>query len=336
MVTLYVSREDGMLGKRDKALCYKKERTGSGETFPTRLIDDVVILGNASISTPAIHLMLDNNIPLHFIDGKGQYKGSLTSGRGRGYVLRHLQMDAALDKDASLEIARSFVWGKLKNQLTTLRRALNRNHAGDAVLRVCEDIKTMSKHLPYCKDIDAVRGIEGYAAAAYFSVFGHLLRDPWIFQGRNRRPPRDPINAMLSFGYTLLLSHVTSAVTIAGLDPCIGFLHPEYRGRPSMALDLMEEYRSQIVDRLVLSIANQMILKKDNFLPIEDGGVYMDSETRKIFLRCYLNRVNESTKNKITGQVLTYRNHIFASACYFVSSLRHREKYLPFEASDHG
>ena len=337
MATLYISREDGMLGKQGEALCYKKGRTGAGEAFPARLIDDVVIFGYGSVSTPAIHLMLDNNIPLHFIDEKGLYKGCITSGRGRGYAIKRLQMNAALDRDMSAGIARSLIKSKLNNQLATLRRWLNRNRADDiALYHACEDLKKILNYLPACEDIDTIRGVEGAGAAVYFSVFGRLLRNPWFFRGRNKRPPKDPVNAMLSFGYTLLLAHVTSAVAIAGLDPCVGFIHPEFRGRPSMALDLMEEYRSQVIDRLVLSITNQMLLKTENFLPTKEGGVYMDGEARKTFLNCYLKRMNERVKNKTTGSVSTYRNHIFASACYLVSHLRTGKEYLPFEPSDHG
>jgi CRISPR-associated protein Cas1 len=184
-----------------------------------------------------------------------------------------------------------------------------------------------------CDELDIIRGYEGSAAALYFSVFGRLLRNPWHFNGRNRRPPRDPINAMLSFGYTLLLSHVTSAAVTAGLDPCVGFLHPEYRGRPSMALDLMEEYRSQVIDRLVISIANQMILKPEHFSRTDDGGVFIDAEARKNFIRRFSGRLDEEVRDETTGEVSTFRNHIFTSAQRFAASLRTGTEYRPFKAS---
>jgi CRISPR-associated protein Cas1 len=336
MVALYISQDDGILGRRGDTLFYKKGRAGPGETVPLHTIDDVVILGRGSVSTPALHMMMENNIPVHFIDSGGRYKGSVTSGRGRGYAIRKLQMDAASDETAVLEVARSIVSGKLRNQLKCLLRARNRGRSADSALRnACERLKHISGKLIHCSDTGSVRGYEGEAAAIYFSVFGRLLRRPWFFSGRNRRPPKDPINAMLSFGYTLLLSHVTSAIVIAGLDPCVGFLHPEHRGRSSLALDIMEEYRSQVVDRLVISIANQMLLIPENFAPAEGGGVFMDPDSRKNFVKYFLGRLNTRVRNEQNGNTSTFRNHIFASAAAFVSALRTGSEYFPFQIDNH-
>jgi CRISPR-associated protein Cas1 len=187
-----------------------------------------------------------------------------------------------------------------------------------------------------CRNIESARGHEGLSAAIYFFVFGRLLRGPWIFRDRNRRPPRDPVNAMLSFGYTLLLSHVTSAVITAGLDPCVGFLHPEYRGRPSLALDLMEEFRSQVVDRLVLALVNQGIMKPENFSKAEDGGVYMDTETIRLFMKYYAKRLDVQVTDERNGNTSTFRNHIFASAAAFAASLKAGSDYVSFKLFDHG
>jgi CRISPR-associated protein Cas1 len=192
-------------------------------------------------------------------------------------------------------------------------------------------LKGLPALLGGCRNIESVRGVEGISAAVYFSVFERLLKAPWFFHGRNRRPPRDPVNAMLSFGYTLLLSHVTSAVITVGLDPCVGFLHPEYRGRPSMALDLMEEFRSQVVDRFVIAVANQGILSPENFTKTENDGVLMDTSARKIFMKHYLNRIDERVTNERNGNTTSFRNHIFASASAFVSSLRTGSDYIPFQ-----
>jgi CRISPR-associated protein Cas1 len=333
MVTLYVSHEDGILGRRGDALFYKKGRVGDGETIPTHLIDDVVILGNGAVSTPAIHFMMDNDIPLHFVDSGGRYKGSSTSGRSRGYSIKRLQFNAACSDEATLRIARPIVSGKIVNQLKTLRRARSRRGKDAALSQACEDLRELPAMAAVCSDIDTLRGMEGFSAAVYFSVFGRIIRPQWFFHGRNRRPPRDPVNAMLSFGYTLLLGHVTSAAVTAGLDPCVGFLHPEHRGRPSMALDLMEEFRAQVTDRLVIAIANQMLLKPENFTQTDDGGVSMDVDTKKIFIRLYLERLNERVKNENSGNTSSFRNHIFASAASFVASLRSGNDYVPFSIS---
>jgi CRISPR-associated protein Cas1 len=310
------------------------DRASRGESIPAHIVDDVVVIGMGAVTTPALHMMMENNIPVHFIDSEGRYKGSVTSGRGRGYGIRRLQMNAAADEAAASHIARSIVSGKLKNQIKTLMRARNRGRLSDAVLKnACEELKYIHAELTKCSEMDKIRGYEGASAAVYFSVFGRLLRSPWFFHGRNRRPPKDPINAMLSFGYTLLLGHVTTAAVIAGLDPCVGFLHPEYRGRPSLALDLMEEYRSQVIDRLVVSIANQMLLNPKDFTPAEGGGVLMDSAARKSFIKACSERVNSSVRDERTGNSSTFRNHIASSAAALVSALRTGDEYFPFHAS---
>jgi CRISPR-associated protein Cas1 len=337
LVTLYISHDDGILGTRGEALTYKKDRKGRGESIPAYVVDDVVVIGNGAVTTPALHMMMEKNIPVHFIDSGGRYKGSVTSGRGRGYGIRRLQMNAAADGPAAVRIARSIVSGKLKNQIKTLSRARNRGRLADAALKdACVELKFIYGELPGCSDVDRIRGYEGASAAVYFSVFDRLLRSPWVFRGRNRRPPKDPVNAMLSFGYTLLLGHVTTAAVIAGLDPCVGFLHPEYRGRPSLALDLMEEYRSQVIDRLVISIANQMLIKPENFTPADNGGVLMDAESRKFFIKACSDRLNSSVRDERTGNSSTFRNHIAASAAALVSSLRTGREYFPFQIDSHG
>jgi CRISPR-associated protein Cas1 len=178
--------------------------------------------------------------------------------------------------------------------------------------------------------MEDLRGVEGAGAMKYFGAFSGVLQPPWFFHDRTRRPPRDPFNAMLSFGYTLLLSSVTTAVVIAGLDPCVGFIHPEYRGRPSLALDMMEEFRSPIVDRMVIASCNQGFFKIEDFAPEEDGGIRMNGAAKKLFLKLYGERLRTSVKNDGTGQRSDYENHIRMQAAMLVKSLRDQGEYLPF------
>lgn len=330
MVTLYLSHDNGMLGKKAQSLFYCPARGAAAESVPIHLVDDVVVLGRGSVSTPALHLLMDENVPVHFIDGSGQYKGSLTSGRGRGYAIRRLQFEAAFDGKRALEIGRYIVAGKLMNQRKTLLRVRNRRLKGDiAIAEVCENLSFLAVQALDCMNIDELRGLEGIGAAAYFSVFGKTLLAPWTFRTRTRRPPKDPVNALLSFGYTLLLSHVVSAVSIAGLDPCVGFLHPEYRGRPALALDLMEEFRSPVVDRLIIGILNQAIMNTAHFSHTECGGIHMSKEAKGIFLRQYRKRLDTSVRNELTEQTATFRTHIALQAGAFLSALREGTAYRP-------
>nr|WP_321500800.1 CRISPR-associated endonuclease Cas1 [uncultured Dethiosulfovibrio sp.] len=332
MVTLYITHDKGILGKNGGALSFREVRGGKEELIPPHLVDDVVLMGRGSISTSAIHLLMEQNIPVHFIDGSGHYKGSLTSGRGRGYAIKRLQFDAAQDEEKSLIIARKVVSGKLLNQRATLLRVLYRHRPGDPPLtRVCHKLVALAGVALQSWDMEELRGIEGYGAAEYFSVFGRALLPPWEFSQRNRRPPKDPVNALLSFGYTLLLGRVTSAVTIAGLDPCVGFLHPEYRGRPSLALDLMEEFRSPVVDRMIISLLNQQLLSPENFSSQENGGVMLDKKGRLKIVRSFSERIRQEVVNRATGQRSSFWNHCDSQARFFIRSLQEEgSRYTPF------
>ena len=156
-----------------------------------------------------------------------------------------------------------------------------------------------------------------------------MLQEPWFFKTRTRRPPKDPVNALLSFGYTLLLSRVVSALCVTGLDPCVGFLHPEYRGRPALALDLMEEFRSPIVDRMVIGTLNQRYLKPEQFFRTDEGGCFMESNARKTFLEQFITRLDTKITNENTGQNATFRNHILMQAQSFCLALKNNEEYHP-------
>jgi len=332
MVTIFVTHDNGMLGKKGNAVSFRKERGGSAELVPVGVVDDVILLGKGSISTPALHLLMEEDIPVHFIDGGGKYKGSLTSGRGKGYALKRLQFEAADSYEFTVRFVQSVVTSKIRNQQATLTRILYRNRPRDGELIVAIGrLEHLAERASSSCGLEELRGIEGIAAAEYFGVFGKGLLPPWKFTHRNRRPPRDPVNALLSFGYTLLLSRVVTAVTVAGLEPCVGFLHPEYRGRPSLALDLMEEFRSPIVDRMTLATFNQRLLDSSDFKRTEDDGLHLDRDGRQRVLLEFSRRVREETVNRANGTRSSFGNHIESQARLFVAALRGRAPYRPFE-----
>lgn len=334
MVALYLTHDNGILGKKGEALSFRRSREEKAETIPPSMIDQVVVLGRGSVTTPALHLLMENDVPVHFIDGRGRYKGSLTSGRGRGYAAKRLQFEAAFSPEKTLRIARSVVAGKILSQQKTLTRFRNRRLPGDeAMSRACRDLMSAMRCCRMCEDVDTVRGLEGAGAAAYFSVFGRVLPPPWSFVSRTRRPPRDPVNALLSFGYTMLLSNVVGAICVVGLDPCVGFLHPEYRGRPALALDLMEEFRSPVVDRLVASMLNQRLLKPNQFERTPDGGVLMNGPARKVFLRNFMKRLDVKATDENTGRIASFRDHIMLQAQFFLRALKEGGEYVPLSVA---
>ena len=251
MSILYVTREDGQLCRRGEALYWN---SSPDEPLPTAQIEGVVVIGQGCVTTPALHLLMALDVPVHYLSGGGQYLGSLTTALRRSTSVRRRQYAAADDGAWMLELGKRIIVGKIANQQGTLRRYQYRHVEGEKhLLKSVERLSELAKRARECADIDELRGVEGVAANCYFEGFSCLIREPWTFTGRQRRPPRDPVNAMLSFGYALLLARVAGAVLMAGLDPCLGIVHPEYRRRPSLALDLMEVFRSSLIDRMVFA-----------------------------------------------------------------------------------
>jgi CRISPR-associated protein Cas1 len=292
-------------------------------------VEDVVVLGQGNVTMQALHALMDADVPVHYVDAGGRYKGSLTSGRGRGYAVRRLQYAAADDPNMCLALGQNFIAGKLLGQRRTLLHYSYRRKLS-GLRETCSDLGRLTKAALDQKDIEGLRGVEGSGAAGYFSALSGVFQNPWFFRERNRRPPRDPVNALLSFGYTLLLGSMTTAVILAGLDPCVGFVHPEYRGRPSLPLDMMEEFRSPIVDRMVVSSCNQSIFKLEDFERAENGGLVMNASARKALLEAYDNRLRTTVKNDSTGEHATYETHMRSQALMLVRRLRGQTEYLPF------
>jgi CRISPR-associated protein Cas1 len=180
-----------------------------------------------------------------------------------------------------------------------------------------EAINRLIDEIPKAKDLDELRGIEGQAAAEYFSVFNELIidqKDDFIFSDRNRRPPLDEVNALLSFIYTILAHDIRSALETVGLDPAVGFLHRDRPGRPGLALDIMEEFRPVIADRLVLSLINRRQITKKGFTKAANGAITMDEDTRKKVLTEYQNRKNEEIVHQYYRRKCTNRSIVFYSS----------------------
>lgn len=331
MTVLYVTREDGLLGRRGEAFVYGT-RDGRGAPIPSADVESVVVVGDGSLSTPALHMLFEKNIPVHYISRNGWYLGATLAARARVRTWRRLQDALVRDPETVLRVAGGFVAGKLLNQWSTLRRFARRHPERGASLRAAaEELAALARSTGTAETVDELRGIEGRGAAVYFAVFGDMLNPPWFFRDRNRRPPRDPVNAMLSFGYAMLLTHVVTALVVFGLEPTVGFLHPEHRGRPSLALDLMEEFRPLLVDRLVVGLLNQGIFTPEQFVrDSEDGGVTIEPKARRRFIREFEKRLG--LKGSVAGEerILTYRERIPRQVRALAESLAERKDYLPF------
>jgi len=235
----------------------------------------------------------------------GHFRGRLSPPVAKNALLRREQYRAHADLQCALKVAQACVTGKLENMRTMLLRA-NRSLQDEAVNGAITALRNMIAQVPRTTSVGSLLGVEGNCSAAYFGVFGQLLRGSLTFTRRRRRPPTDPVNSMLSLGYTLLLHQVSAAIQIVGLDPYAGFLHQPRYGRPALALDLMEEFRPIIVDSVVLNIVNHKILTEQDFRE-ELGVVHLKPDARKKFYAKFEERLLEELQHPYFGYKTHYR-----------------------------
>ena len=331
MTTLYLTEPYSVVTKDGEALIVKipaNKETGAEArkvSIPLLKIEQVVVLGDSTVTTPALLALLDQNADICFCDYWGRFKGRLAPAVNKNVFVRAAQFRAHNLYQQRILLAARFVRGKLHNQRTLLLRS-NRNEtdagaasaltgAAETIQRLIEEVDRLEveadgpldpAHPQLGSALGTLHGLEGAGAAAFFRGFGHLLKQELGFNGRKRRPPTDPINALLSFGYVLLMNHVFSAVQLVGFDPYIGYLHSEGYGKPSLALDLMEEMRTPIVDSVVLTVINKGILQAKHF--DEQFGVYqLGAAGRKLFLQQFEVRLNTEIQHPVFGYKASYR-----------------------------
>lgn len=307
MGTLYIVQDDAFIGKVDERIHVKFERKIL-QDVPFIHVEGVVILGRATISPAVVFELMERHIPLSFISNIGHYLGRLEPEMTGNIFVRKAQWQAAGETPQSIHVVQAFVRGKLKNYRQTLmryQREFDDLHLSKNIARIEQVIDAIkSTH-----NINSLRGLEGSGSAAYFGCFNQLIRNSqFSFTKRVRRPATDSVNSLLSFGYSLLRHDVQSAVNIVGFDPYLGYLHFDRYNRPSLALDLMEEFRPLVVDAVVLSILNKQLLTPADFVtePLS-GAVSLTSEGRKIFLTNYERKKQSEFKHPVIGRKCTYR-----------------------------
>ena len=307
MATLYLNEQQAIVKKRDGYLIvqYADKRTVD---VPLIKVSQVVVSGDVTLTTPALHTLLEMGIEVCFLSMYGHFRGRLSPPVAKNAVLRQEQYRAHVDACRALKVAQACVNGKLENMRTMLLRA-NRTLHDDTLEEAGRAIRNVMQLVPGAATVGSLLGFEGNGSAAYFGVFGKLLRDSMSFTRRRRRPPTDPVNAMLSLGYTLLLHQVSSAIQIVGFDPYMGFLHQPRHGRPALALDLMEEFRPIIADSVVLNIVNHHILTEKDFSE-ELGVVHLRPEARKTFYGKFEERLQEELQHPYFGYRTSYRRCI--------------------------
>jgi CRISPR-associated protein Cas1 len=256
-------------------------------------------------------------------------RGRLAPPRHKNLGLRHAQYDRARDAVFCLAVARAIVDGKLRNSRALAYR-IRRSHpevAAAWLQRLEEAVAAVVE----AEDMDVLRGVEGAAAKAYFSVLRGALREEMTFSRRTRRPPRDPANALLSFGYTLLTHNLMTACEVVGLDPYDGFFHADKYGRPALALDLVEEFRGPVVDSVVQLVINKRIIGPEDFVEGRNGGIYLRYRPLGKFLRQYTKRLNTEIIHPYYGRRLTYQRIFEVQARLMAKTIQGElDSYRPF------
>ena len=296
--TLYVTTQGAYLAREGETLLVRVEQEVKLQV-PIHTLSSVVCFGRVSSSPPLTGLCAERGVALAFFTMNGRFLARVQGPVSGNVLLRREQYRRSEDESRAAEIARSIVIAKVANCRTVLLRAAREKTDGPesadldaAALRLSRLVEELQKP----KALDTVRGHEGDAARVYFEVFDHLItesKEKFFFRTRSRRPPLDNLNALLSFLYTLLTHDVAAALEGVGLDPAVGYLHRDRPGRPSLALDLVEELRPVIADRLAASLINRRQIKAEGFHQTESGAVEMDDATRKEVLVAYQKRKQE-------------------------------------------
>ena len=295
---LYITTPQAYLTLDGETVVVKKEEKQSTR-LPLHNLEAIVCFNYPGVSPALMGACADRNIGLSFLKPSGRFLARVT-GRVKGnLLLRKKQYQLAQDENTAVSIAASCLLGKVFNSRQIINRAI-RDHSILVDVPALQSTSTFLKEtltaIQTADTLETLRGLEGSAAKQYFGVFGELIlqqKQDFFFKERSRRPPLDNINALLSFLYTLLTYEVASALEAVGLDPQVGFLHADRPGRPSLALDLVEELRPVFADRLALTLINRQQVKGSGFVPKESGGILMDDETRKKVLTVWQERKQE-------------------------------------------
>jgi CRISPR-associated protein Cas1 len=312
MPTLYITEQGATLRKEANRLVVERDNLKLAEVHDFNL-ERVVIFGNVQLTTQAMSFLLDRGIDTAIVSNRGRLKGRLAPLQSKNVTLRLRQFERLNDSRFALEFARAVVTGKLSNCLELLAKH-QRSHPTAALHGSISGVTAMKDRAQTAGSVDALRGIEGQAAACYFEGFALMLRRGFPFTSRSRRPPRDPVNALLSLGYTLLYNEAIAALAAAGFDPYFGFLHKTHYGRCSLALDLIEDFRPVAADRLALNLINLEALKPVDFATQQGGGVLLGSDGRKRFLREYERLMTAEFNNRKTGEATTLRRALYGQA----------------------
>ena len=334
--TLYVTTGNKYLSLDGENVVVLEEQKEIGR-IPLHNLQAIITFGYTGASPALMGACAQRNIDLSFMSGNGRFLARVTGEVKGNVTLRKQQYRISDNKEESIHIARNFILGKVYNSRWVLERAIR-----DYTLRL--DVETIKKKSLFlvqsmgkirgCESADELLGLEGEAASVYFSVFDELIlqqKEEFYFHGRNKRPPLDNVNAMLSFGYSLLAGMCGAALEAVGLDPYVGFFHTDRPGRMSLALDMVEELRSVMADRFVLTLINKKMINDSGFMQKENGAVIMDDATRKVFISQWQLKKQEMITHPFLEEKIEWGMVPYVQAMLLARYLREDlDEYPPF------
>ena len=335
--TLYLTTEGTYLRADHETLKVSVDKETKLQV-PVHHLGSIVCFGDIMMSPAVIHRCADEGRSIVWLDRNGRFKARIEGPVSGNVLLRRAQYNTSNTQEQCLEIAKNMVAGKIQNaRQIVLRGARDSADQEDskALRKTAESLAASIKRITLCEDLDTLRGIEGDAARGYFGTFDRLVREDratFAMNSRSRRPPLDPINALLSFLYALLMNDCVAAVQGVGLDPQIGFLHALRPGRAALALDLMEELRSVLADRLTLTLINRRQITADDFLNRPGGAVHLKDDSRKTVIVAYQQRKQDELTHPFLDQKMPIGLVPHVQARLLARVLRgDMEAYLPFD-----
>lgn len=327
MPTLYLTEQGSILRKEHRRFIVEKDDNVLFE-IPEFKLDRILIFGNVQITTQALRYLLITGTNTSFFNTDGYFIGKLVGKESKNIFLRITQYDKARDPEYTLLIAMAIVNAKINNEIATIRK-----HCSNyPISNFTQELNFLGRNLmkiEKAKTVNSLMGIEGITSKIYFSAFKLMLRKEFKFQQRTRHPPRDPVNSVLSYGYTILTSEIFGLLFAVGFDPYVGFFHGIRYGRPSLALDMVEEFRAPLIDRLMLTLFNKRILKQEHFDNVEDG-ILLNREGKNLFFKQYERMMEDYCLEKGLDERITNRRLLYHQCINLLKAIESGKIYEPF------
>ncbi|MBU5430159.1 type I-C CRISPR-associated endonuclease Cas1c [Kineothrix sp. MSJ-39] len=334
--TLFILSEETYLSLDGENIVILAENSEK-RRFPLHMLENIMCFSYKGASPALMGACAERKIGLSFFSPHGKFLAGVHGKEYGNVLLRKQQYRISDDKEQGLQYAKNMMIGKVYNSRWTLERTA-RDHKErvdyESIRKISAELQEGLLKIRTVDNIDQLRGIEGELASRYFSVFDELIlnqKDDFIFQTRNRRPPMDRVNALLSFAYAVMERECANALRSVGLDPFVGFMHTDRPGRESMALDMMEEFRSILCDRFVLTLINTKTVRKDSFMKGDDGAVLLNDKGRKIFFNNWQNRKRELITHPFLKEKMEWGLVPYIQALLLARTIRGDiEEYPPF------